>query len=169
MQRPDGLCGSSHRGGALERAYPDAAEVRDAGRPRLRSSAPSACVGAGKHAPLGIELYRGPRQPIRVRSASMKSSRCQTLRCLTCFGRQWIVSSLPPPTIAPVHRARLQYPRREQSRPMINSVLAITWTAGRISGSCHHFRIIARRPRLENPIGFDKPRAILKIPKTGIQ
>jgi hypothetical protein len=29
--------------------------------------------------------------------------------------------------------------------------------------------IIAVRAALENPIGFDKPHAILKIPKTGIQ
>ena len=34
-----------------------------------------------------------------------------------------------------------------------------------ISGSGHHFPIIADPAPLENPIGFDKPRAILKVPK----
>ena len=130
MQRPDDLCGSSCRRDALDRGYPDAAEGKDAGRPRLQSSAPCVCVGAGKHAPIGIELYHGSGQPIRVRSASMKSSRCQTLRCLTCFGRQRIVSSLPSPTMAPFRPHAHNIRDREPSRPIINSVLAIASTAG---------------------------------------
>jgi hypothetical protein len=79
------------------------------------------------------------------------------------LGRQRTISAYRPYHCF-FQSVRPPYLNRERSEATINPALAIA-DRRRISGSSHHFRIIAGR----DPIGFDKPRAILKIPKTGIQ
>jgi hypothetical protein len=83
-------------------------------------------------------------------------------------GRQGIISNLPSSSVF-LSDSTVAMPLWELSQPTINDALSIARTD-------HGFQDPALIPGpspvrlpLDNPIGFDKSRAILKIPKSGIQ
>jgi hypothetical protein len=139
---------SHHRVDALDRARMDVADGKDAGRARLLSSAPSARVATN---PYSV----GSDEKQQVPDTSLPNM----------FGRQRIIFSRAPVIVPFNQYARNASIGSGRSQPSSRSCT----NGSRISGSGHHFPIIADPAPLENPIGFDKPRAILKVPKTGIQ